>query len=116
VLHAIESWSEELKGCFVVFHVDNTSDVFGFVKESSKSLRTLAIIQEVVFRCFMKYDITPWWEFVNSKENCADAFSRPDLIAFAYYFWRAQRSVIAVEDWSKFLSFKPEAFCEGLAM
>ena len=66
---------DRLKGRNVVWFVDNASALYSAVKGSSRN----GVVRRAIFYTNMlayAWDISIWWEFVDSESNWADGISR----------------------------------------
>ena len=69
--HHAQRWT----GRRIVWYIDNTSALYSVVKGSSKQPavgRTVAVTHFLMF----KFNISIWWEFVDSMANWSDGVSR----------------------------------------
>ena len=73
---------EILRGRRVLWMVDNSASLFGVIKGLSGNAincRTIELIHFIMYH----FNITVWWEFVDSESNYIDGISR-DLEADAW--------------------------------
>jgi len=75
VLVAFTLWGPLLRGSRVFAHIDNTADLFCFVKAESKERLTHVLIRES-WRTIASFSISPFFLYVPSKENPGDDFTR----------------------------------------
>ena len=77
VLMAIRLFGPRLQGSYCRIHVDNVSAMYACLNGYSGNPFMARLAGEIWME-LLKYDIAPWWQYVPSKLNVADVFSRPD--------------------------------------
>ena len=75
VLLSLWQWRHLLKGCSVLWYIDNAVSLHSIVKGMSKEVSISRVAEAI---CIISYrlDIHVWYEFVASKDNWSDGVSR----------------------------------------
>ena len=95
VLLASWSFAEYLRGARVYIHVDNTADLYAFVKCEAKDRRTHRIVVQV-WEELVKMGANPFFLYVPSEKNPADKLTRRPETSV----WKVLGAVSARPVWS----------------
>ena len=90
VLLSIRSFGPQLKGSYCRIHVDNISAMYACLNGYSGNPYMARLAGEIWLE-LLRLDIAPWWQYVPSKLNVADVFSRPDKVRDGEWFARKHR-------------------------
>ena len=90
VLLAVRSFGHRLKGSYCRIHIDNVSAMYACLNGYSGNPFMARLAGEIWME-LLHYDIAPWWQYVPSKLNVADVFSRPDKVADRKWYTRRWR-------------------------
>ena len=74
VLRVCGPW---LQGTYCRIHVDNISAMYACLNAYSSNSFMARVAGEIWLE-LLQWDISPWWQYVPSKFNVADIFSRLD--------------------------------------
>jgi hypothetical protein len=77
VLIFVRLFGLRLQGSYVRFHIDNLSAMYCLINGYSSN-PFMARISGEVWMLLLSHNICPWFQYVPSKLNVADIFSRPD--------------------------------------
>ena len=73
----IRLFGQRLANSFVRFHIDNVSAMYCCLNAYSSN-SYMARLSGEVWMLLLSHNIVPWFQYVPSKLNVADIFSRPD--------------------------------------
>ena len=90
VLLSIRSFGPQLKGSYCRIHVDSISAMYACLNGYSGNPYMARLAGEIWLE-LLRLDIAPWWQYVPSKLNVADVFSRPDKVRDGEWFARKHR-------------------------
>jgi len=79
VLLAIRTFGVQLRGSYCRIHVDNISAMYACLNGYSGNPYMARLAGEIWME-LLRFDIAPWRQYVPSKLNVADVFSRPDKV------------------------------------
>ena len=80
ILLAIRVLGSRLKGSYCRIHVDNVSAMYACLNGYSGNPYMARLAGEIWME-LLRLDIAPWWQYVPSKLNVSDIFSRPDKVS-----------------------------------
>ena len=78
-LVAVKRWAPTLRDSFTRFHIDNLAAKFCLINCYSGNAFMARLASEI-WAILLEYNVLPYFEYVPTKENVADIFSRPDLL------------------------------------
>ena len=77
VLICLKVLGPRLRGTYVRFHIDNVAAMYCCLNAYSSNSFMSRLGAEIWVLCLL-YDIVPWFQYVPSKLNVSDIWSRPD--------------------------------------
>jgi len=77
ILLAIRSFGHRMSGSYCRIHVDNVSAMYACMNGYSGNPFMARLAGEIWME-LLRLDVAPWWQYVPSKLNVSDIFSRPD--------------------------------------
>jgi hypothetical protein len=80
VLVTLHAAAPLLRNSLTRFHIDNLAAMYCLINCYSGNA-FMARLSAAVWAILLEYRITPFFDYVPSKENVSDVFSRPDLVA-----------------------------------
>ena len=108
----VELFGPRLTGSYVRFHIDNVSAMFCCLNGYSGT-NHMARLSEELWLMLLSHNIVPWFQYVPSKLNIADVFSRPDKVKTGHrlsrrYRWRSVSPTSTFSPLRRRLDARPE--------
>ena len=112
VLIFVRLFGEELSGSYVRFHIDNVSAMYCCLNGYSGN-SFMARLSGELWMLLLSYNIVPWFQYVPSKLNVADIFSRPNRKAVGRrlqrrHHWRSVSPTSTFSPLRRRLDARPE--------
>ena len=114
----IRSLGHVLRDSYYRIHVDNVAAMYSCLNGYSGN-PCMARLAGEIWTELLKYDVAPWWQYVPSKLNVADIWSRPDKLQEKRWFrrrhrWRSVDPRPHFRSLAKLLKTRPEVAWGGL--
>ena len=93
ILVFVQLFGHRLSGSYVRFHIDNVAAMYCCLNGYSGN-SFMARLSGELWMLLLSHNIVPWFQYVPSKLNVADIFSRPDKKSIGRrlsrrYHWRS---------------------------
>ena len=85
VLLAIRSFGTVVRGTYCRIHVDDVAAMYACLNGYSGNPYIARLAGEIWLE-LLHYNVASWWQYVSSKLNVADTWSRPDKVAEGEWF------------------------------
>ena len=85
ILLAIRSFGLVLSGTYCPTHVDNVAAMYACLNGYSGNPYMARSASEIWLE-LLHYNVAPWWQYVPSKLNVTDIWSRPDKVKEEKWF------------------------------
>ena len=85
ILLAIRTFGPALSGTYCRIHVDNVAAMYACLNGYSGNPYMARLAGEIWLE-LLHYNVAPWWQYVPSKLNVADIWSRPDKVEEEKWF------------------------------
>jgi len=90
VLIFVKLFGSRFENSFIRFHIDNMSALFCALNAYSSN-PYMARLSGELWMLLLQHNIVPWFQYVPSKLNVADIFSRPDRVIIGRRFGARHR-------------------------